>query len=81
MKRSVYLFAAARQTCGRSAIQLELPATATVGDLRQAIVQQVPELEPLLARCHFALDNEYAPDSHPLAAANEIACIPPVSGG
>ncbi len=81
MKRSVHLFAAARQTCGRSVLQLELPATATVGDLRRAIVQQVPDLAPLLPRCHLALDNEYAPDTQPLASATEIACIPPVSGG
>ncbi len=81
MKRSVYLFAAARQACGRAVVELELPSTATVGELRQTLAFQLPELEPLLTRCHFALDNQYAADSSPLAAASEIACIPPVSGG
>lgn len=81
MKRTVFLFAAARQHGGHAEVELELPDSATVRDLRQAIIRQFPQLEPLVKRCHFALDQEYATDSMPLAAASEIACIPPVSGG
>jgi sulfur-carrier protein len=81
MKISVKLFAAARQIAGCEAIEVELPDGATVGQLRQAIARQFPNIDRTAEHCLFAVDNQYADNSTPLAPGSEVACIPPVSGG
>jgi molybdopterin converting factor subunit 1 len=81
MKIAVQMFAVARQLAQRDQVELELPAGATVGDLRQALAAEVPELTSWLPNIKFAVDAEYADDQRMLTAQQEIACIPPVSGG
>jgi sulfur-carrier protein len=78
---TIKLFALARQAAEAEQVEVELPAAATVGDLRRALAAQHPALEPLLRHVLFAVDTEYASDATPLAADSEVACIPPVSGG
>ena len=77
----VKLFAAARQRAGTDLYAVELPAGATVSDLRRALAEQIPTLADLLNDASFALDAEYATDDAPIGEHVEIACIPPVSGG
>ena len=81
MKVSVKLFAVARQRLNASAIDIEIPATTTVGHLRAAISEQFPPLSDILPHSRLAVANEYADDSVPVSLAAEIALIPPVSGG
>ncbi len=77
----VKLFAAARQRAGREAVEVELPSSATVADLRRALAKAVPELSELLRNVMFAIGTEYAADSAVLTPDADVACIPPVSGG
>lgn len=77
----VQMFALARQCAGVDVLELELPDGATVGDLRQRLVGQLPALGPLGARLLFAVNAEYSTDATRLEAESEVACIPPVSGG
>ena len=81
MKLRVKLFAVARQRIGQNEIDVELPAAATVRQLRGALAEQFPPLADMLAHMRFAVDSEYATDTFELTPAAEIAIIPPVSGG
>ena len=81
MMLKVKLFAAAKQRVGRDEIELEIPAAATVEQLRSAITEQFPPLADLLRHTRVAVNSEYAHDTLALAPNCEIALIPPVSGG
>ncbi len=52
----------------------------TVGDLRAELLKKYPELKGL-TQFMIAVNLEYASDDHALGADDEIAIIPPVSGG
>jgi sulfur-carrier protein len=77
----VHLFAAARDLAGTAAVTVELPAGATIADLRAALAAAMPALAPLLARSAVAVNHDFAEDDRVLADADELAVIPPVSGG
>jgi molybdopterin converting factor subunit 1 len=77
----VRLFAAARELAGRSEAAIDLPAEATVGDLRRELERQVPALAALTRRSLVAVNSEYASEDSRLSAADDVALIPPVSGG
>ena len=77
----VHLFARARDLAGSAAVAVELPAGATVADLRVALARCHPALAALLDRSAFAVNNEFAGADTTLAAGAEIALLPPVSGG
>jgi molybdopterin converting factor subunit 1 len=81
MKLRVKLFAAARQRVGRDSVEVELPAAATVRQLRGALVEQFPPLVEVIAHARLAINSEYVADGMTIPAAAEIAIIPPVSGG
>jgi sulfur-carrier protein len=77
----VQMFAVARQLSGRDAVQLELPIGVTLRDLRVALAAEVPALEQLMPHLLFAINADYASDETLITASDDIACIPPVSGG
>jgi molybdopterin converting factor subunit 1 len=81
MNVRVMLFAVARERAGAGEISVELPAAATVRQLRGAIAEQFPRLADVLTHARIAVANEYANDNSTIPAAAEIALIPPVSGG
>ena len=81
MRIQVKLFALAGELAGRGGIELDLPLQATVADLRRALVEQTPALAPLVPRMMVAVNMDYAVDDRVLAEGDEVACIPPVSGG
>ena len=80
-KRSVRLFAIARERAGRGEVLVRLPAKATVADLRTALAEQVPGLESIAPKVMIAVDSEYADDEFVLSPGASLAVIPPVSGG
>ena len=81
MKVTVMLFAAARELAGTDTLELDVPPGATIAVLRGEMSRQVPRLAPLVAGSLFALGSDYANDSAAIAPGDEIALIPPVSGG
>jgi molybdopterin converting factor small subunit len=52
-----------------------------VADLRRTLAAACPELAPLLARSAVARGDRYVADSEPIVAGDDVAVIPPVSGG
>jgi len=76
MKVTVRLFAILRQRAGRDTLELDLPEDARVSDA----LAEVDDLAGGLTLV-MAVNREYAGADHPLAAGDELALIPPVSGG
>jgi MoaE-MoaD fusion protein len=72
----VRLFAQLRERAGSRELSLELPEGARVRDALTA-VSELAEGLPLV----MAVNREYADEDAPLSAGDELALIPPVSGG
>ena len=81
MKVRVRFFARARDLTGADSLEAELPPGATVADLRRVLAEQRPALAGLLERCAVAVDAEFARDEQVLSEGQEVALLPPVSGG
>jgi molybdopterin converting factor small subunit len=81
MKISVRLFARARDLAGSPVVDLELSESATVADVRAALLQARPQLQPLAATLLVAVGSEYASDATVVPPGADVACFPPVSGG
>lgn len=82
MNVSVRLFAMLRERAGRGEVEIELPAQATVADALDALGRE-PALAEVLARMPvvMAVNRRYANAATTLSAGDELALIPPVSGG
>jgi molybdopterin converting factor subunit 1 len=72
----VRLFAMLRERAGTGELELELPDGACVGDAL-ASIGEIADGIPLV----MAVNREYAPRDAPLHPDDELALIPPVSGG
>lgn len=81
MQIEVRLFAVARQQIGCESLSLELPGDATIGQLRQRLIDRYPSLAGVATRSMFAIAENYCKDDHPLKDGDLVAWIPPVSGG
>jgi MoaE-MoaD fusion protein len=77
----VRLFAIQRELAGTRNLALEVGEGATVEDAWAALVAQFPVLAPGRPSVRFARNGEYADPGDALAEDDELACIPPVSGG
>jgi molybdopterin synthase catalytic subunit len=76
----VRLFAGLRERAGSERVEVELPEGASVADLLQAMgTTPVGELAP--RSCIVALNREYADADAVVGAGDEVALVPPVSGG
>lgn len=82
MTVTVRLFAILRERAGRDSVEIELPEGATVGDAF-ARLADAPGLGELVGRLplRMAVNREYASEGTTIAAGDELAVIPPISGG
>ncbi len=81
MKANVKLFAILREKTGASDLVLELPSHATVADLMVEMSRRYPALLEGIHHTMVAVNTEYVESSHHLNDGDEVALIPPVSGG
>ena len=72
----IRLFAALRERAGRDRLELELPDGACVGDALERLADVAGG-----ARVVMAVNRVYAKADAPLSPGDELALIPPVSGG
>ncbi len=80
MRLTVRLFAGLRERAGTDRLDVELPGGATVGDLLAAMADTpVGALAP--RSCVVAVNRAYAAPEDPIAEGDEVALVPPVSGG
>jgi MoaE-MoaD fusion protein len=81
MKVRVRLFAILRDRAGVSETSLTLPDGATAATAALSLIEQFPALRDAVPRVMFAVNQEYAGPETVLKDADELALIPPVSGG
>jgi molybdopterin converting factor small subunit len=76
----VALFAGMAEAAGTRVAEIDWRG-GSVGDLRADLEAAYPAVGPLLARSAVAIGNRYATDDTAVPAAEDVAIIPPVSGG
>jgi molybdopterin converting factor subunit 1 len=81
MRVEVLYFAVLRERARRDGETLDLPAGARVREAWEAIAALRPEIAPLLPRVQTAVNRTVVGADHPLADGDELALLPPVSGG
>lgn len=82
MRLTVQLFANLAEICGARQIELcDLPQPLTAELVMDAFVDRFPGLGPMRDSIMFAVNAEYVSLDHPVCASDEVALIPPVSGG
>ena len=81
MTLNVKFFAIVKDRAGVGELSLELPDGATVATAGRAIVQRFPALAEFERRVAYAVNREYANRETALRDGDELALIPPVSGG
>jgi len=82
MKIQVKTFAQLREKTGAAVHTLELAEAATLADCQQAFLTRFPALNHDLQHCRLAVNQCYERDlAIVLQDGDEIALIPPVSGG
>lgn len=81
MRVAVLYFASLRERAGTPRDELDLPPGATLGQAVAAAERLHPGLAPLGTGVRFARNLEFADRAVPLADGDEIALLPPVSGG
>lgn len=77
----VKCFAIARDLTGFAEQSFEVSDNATAGSVLETVVAGSPALAPNAGRLALAVNLEYVDRSHVLKHGDEVALIPPVSGG
>ena len=80
MKINLLLFGITKEIAGTSNLKLEVPSGATVAELKEILIQHNPEMQKLKSLM-IAVNQQYASPERTIAEEDEIAVIPPVSGG
>ena len=81
MKITVKLFAVLREKVGTSIVIMDVPKFSTVSDVMDELKDKYPVLDPFVDHVMFAVNTEYVQDNYEIKDSDEIALIPPVSGG
>ena len=81
MQINVRLFAVLRERAGVEQFALDLADGATVDAAVEQVSLRVPMIRDLLPRVAFAVNRAYVKSGAELADGDELALIPPVSGG
>src|SRR5690348_3985141 len=81
MKVNVKLFAILRDRAGASELALDLADRATVSDAVTALGEKFPAIRALVGRAACAVNRSYVGAATVLREGDELALIPPVSGG
>jgi molybdopterin converting factor subunit 1 len=81
MRVTVQLFARLRELAGRSEATLELASGASVADVWRALEVDHPAIAPLGSSVSAAVNAEFAPMTTAVHEGDDVAFLPPVSGG
>lgn len=81
MRVQVLFFGQLKEWLGREAETLTLPQPASVQQVLEHYAQAAPQVRALLPALAVAVNQVFAAASHPLNEGDEVALLPPVSGG
>jgi molybdopterin converting factor subunit 1 len=77
----VRLFARLREIAGSGELPLEVPDGSDAARLWEDLARRYPGLAPYRASVSCAVNEDYAKFTTPLKDGDEVAFLPPVSGG
>jgi molybdopterin synthase catalytic subunit len=81
MRVRVLFFGVLKEMAGKSVDSIDLPEQASLRDLLAHYQSKIPRLEESLASVALAVNQQYARPDTVLRADDEVALLPPVSGG
>ena len=81
MRVTVRLFARLRDIAGAAEFSRDLASGATIGDLWRQLAGEFPELARYERSISTAINADYARMDQGVSDGDEIAFLPPVSGG
>lgn len=81
MRVTVKLFARLREIAGGDTLVRDVDGAATVGDVWRALVTEWPALGAFDSTVSGAVNAEYARMTRAVNDGDEVAFLPPVSGG
>ncbi len=81
MEVRVLFFGLLKEVCGRTTDSVTLRDGATVADLLDYYEQRIPKLKAFLPSLALSVNQEYSSPDHSLHPNDEVAFLPPVSGG
>lgn len=81
MQVTVRLFARLRELAGAGELRRDVPAGATVATLWEALAADFPGMRPHAGSVSAAVNQEFARRTTELGEGDEVAFLPPVSGG
>ena len=81
MHVTVRLFARLRDITGAAELSRQVPPGATIGTVWRSLAGEFPDLAPYERSISSAVNLDYARMDRAVADGDEIAFLPPVSGG
>lgn len=80
MTLEIMAFGITKDIVGQTIINFDIPEGSSVKELKEKLVESYPRMQDLKSLL-IAVNEEYGDESHILHERDEIALIPPVSGG
>ncbi len=77
----ILFFGAARDAVGVEEINLDIPFPASVSNVKKAVFSRHEKLSAFAKSLMIAVNEEYATDETTIKNRDEVAFLPPVSGG
>ena len=81
MRVTVRLFARLKDIAGAPELQRDVPSPATLAVVWEQLAREFPAMAPYRGSVSGALNTEYARMDAEVADGDEVAFLPPVSGG
>ena len=81
MRVTIRLFARLRELAGRGEIERDVPPGATVHSVWESLVAEHPAIAPYAESMSCAVNADYARMTTAVKDGDEVAFLPPVSGG
>jgi molybdopterin converting factor subunit 1 len=81
MRITIRLFGRLRDMAGASELERDVPAGATVASAWTLLASEFPQMAPYARSVSAAVNADFAKMTAPLADGDEVAFLPPVSGG
>lgn len=80
MKLNILAFGITKDILGKSIVNIDIPEGTSVKALKESLFESYPKMKELTSLL-IAVNEEYGDEDHILTDRDEIALIPPVSGG
>ncbi|HEX7485740.1 MAG TPA: molybdopterin converting factor subunit 1 [Vicinamibacterales bacterium] len=81
MRITIRLFGRLHDLAGASELEREVPMTATVASVWQMLAAEFPTVAPYARSVSAAVNADFVKTTTTLAEGDEVAFLPPVSGG